>query len=154
MVVSRGLGESPCSFHFILKSAVFCIPHICHLYHLYIGGEKISHVENFQISIHGRCGESPHVEEFQIFHTTDVEKYEVLPNLEAIQISPNEMKFTLFFCCKICFVAIDAVFCKIHFVAIYALLHGEKLGQKLYRWRKITNMRYGISGLLVCEGRF
>ena len=25
---------------------------------------------------------SPHVEEFQIFHTTDVEKYEVLPNLE------------------------------------------------------------------------
>ena len=33
------------------------IPHICHLDHLYIGGEKIGHVEKFQISIHNRCGE-------------------------------------------------------------------------------------------------
>ena len=33
------------------------IPHICHLDHLYIGGEKIGHVEKFQISIHDRCGE-------------------------------------------------------------------------------------------------
>ena len=32
-------------------------PHICHLDHLYIGGEKIGHVEKFQISIHDRCGE-------------------------------------------------------------------------------------------------
>ena len=33
------------------------IPDICHLNHLYIGGEKIGHVEKFQISIHNRCGE-------------------------------------------------------------------------------------------------
>ena len=33
------------------------IPHVCHLDHLYIGGEKIGHVEKFQISIHNRCGE-------------------------------------------------------------------------------------------------
>ena len=33
------------------------IPHICHLDDLYIGGEKIGHVEKFQISIHNRCGE-------------------------------------------------------------------------------------------------
>ena len=32
-------------------------PHICHLDHLFIGGEKIGHVEKFQISIHDRCGE-------------------------------------------------------------------------------------------------
>ena len=33
------------------------IPHICHLDHLYTGGEKNGHVEKFQISIHDRCGE-------------------------------------------------------------------------------------------------
>ena len=32
-------------------------PHICHLDHLYIGGEKIGHVEKFQMSIHDECGE-------------------------------------------------------------------------------------------------
>ena len=37
--------------------ATVSIPHICHLDHLYIGGEKIGHVEKFQISIHNRCGE-------------------------------------------------------------------------------------------------
>ena len=31
-----------------------CIPDICHLYHLYIGGEKNRHVEKFQISKHAR----------------------------------------------------------------------------------------------------
>ena len=41
------------------------IPDICHGSHGYIRGEKICHVEKFQMSIHDRCGEikfSPHVE--------------------------------------------------------------------------------------------
>ena len=63
------------------------IPHICHLDHLHVGGEKICHVEKFQISIHEI---SPHEEEFQFYHTTDVEKCEILPNLEKFHISPQD----------------------------------------------------------------
>ena len=63
------------------------IPDICHLDHLHVGGEKICHVEKFQISIHEI---SPHEEEFQFFHTTDVEKCEILPNLEKFHISPQD----------------------------------------------------------------
>ena len=33
------------------------IPDICHGSHGYIRGEKICHVEKFQISMHDRCGE-------------------------------------------------------------------------------------------------
>ena len=33
------------------------IPHICHGSHGYICGEKICHVEKFQISVHDRRGE-------------------------------------------------------------------------------------------------
>ena len=43
---------------------------------------KNDHMEKFQISIH--------VEVFQIFHTTDVEKSEILPNLEEFQNSSND----------------------------------------------------------------
>ena len=57
---------------------------------------------------------------FKFLHMTDVKKSESYP----------------VFCSKICFVAIYAVFCEIRFGAIYALLRGEKLSQKLYRWRK------------------
>ena len=39
-------------------------------------------VEKFEIS--------PHVEEFQIFHTPDVEKAEILPKLEEFQISSHD----------------------------------------------------------------
>ena len=63
------------------------IPDICHLVHLHVGGEEICHVEKFQISIHGI---SPHEEEFQFFHTTDVEKCEFLPNLVKFHISPQD----------------------------------------------------------------
>ena len=63
------------------------IPHICHLDHLHVGGEKICHVKKFQISIHEI---SPHEEEFSFFHTTDVEKCDILPNLEKFHISPQD----------------------------------------------------------------
>ena len=57
---------------------------------------------------------------------TDVKKSEIYP----------------VFGCEICFVAIYAIFRVICFVAIYALLCEKKLSRKLYRWRKMTNMRY------------
>ena len=66
---------------------LYPIPDICHLGHLHVGGEEICHVEKFQISIHGI---SPHEEEFQFFHTTDVEKCEFLPNLVKFHISPQD----------------------------------------------------------------
>ena len=75
-------GRSPARDNTILS-----IPDICHLDHLHVGGEEICHVEKFQISIHGI---SPHEEEFQFFHTTDVEKCEILPNLEEFHISPQD----------------------------------------------------------------
>ena len=70
-----------------LSEGVYSIPDICHLGHLHVGGEEICHVEKFQISIHGI---SPHEEEFQFFHTTDVEKCEFLPNLVKFHISPQD----------------------------------------------------------------
>ena len=63
---------------------------------------------------------------FKCLHMTDVKKCEIYP----------------VFCCKICFVTIYAVFCKIRDVAIYALLGGEKLSPKLYGWRK--NDKYEV----------
>ena len=39
------------------KQPVSSIPDICHGSHGYIRGEKICHVEKFQISVHDRCGE-------------------------------------------------------------------------------------------------
>ena len=65
-----------------VKNCLNClsIPDICHLGHLHVGGEEICHVEKFQISIHGI---SPLEEEFQFFYTTDVEKYETLPNFKS-----------------------------------------------------------------------
>ena len=55
------------------KALPSVIPHICHLNHLYIGGEKIGHVKNFR---------------FQ--YTTDVEKSEILPDLEEFQNSTHD----------------------------------------------------------------
>ena len=49
----RVADENPLSPPLLLSS----IPHICHLDHQYIGGEKIGHVEKFQISMYDRCGE-------------------------------------------------------------------------------------------------
>ena len=62
-------------------------------------------------------------------HMTDVKKNEIYPVL----------------CCKICFVAIYAVFYEIRFGAIYKFLRGEKLSQKSARCEK----KWQISGMLL-----
>ena len=80
----KSLGLSP---KLLVGEGQEPIPDICHLDHLHVGGEEICHVEKFQISIHGI---SPHEEEFQFFHTTDVEKCEFLPNLVKFHISPQD----------------------------------------------------------------
>ena len=106
-----------------------CIPDICHLDHLHVGGEKICHVEKFQISIHEI---SPHEEEFQFYHTTDVEKFGEISHFSTGLIWGN-LKFMQFFVIK----SVLRCFCEIRFGAIYALLRGEKFCKKLGRWRKI-----------------
>ena len=79
----------------------------------------------------------PHLEEFQIFHTTDVEKSKILRNFKCLHmIYVKKMfvvksvlwRFTLF--SEICF------------VAICALLRGEKVHKKMDRWRK--NDKYEV----------
>ena len=52
------------------------------------------------------------------------------------------MSKILLFCCNIGFVAIYVLLWQICFVAIYALLCGEKIIQKLHMWRK--NDKYQV----------
>ena len=52
------------------------------------------------------------------------------------------MSKILLFCCNIGFVAIYVLLWQICFVAIYALLCGEKIIQKLRMWRK--NDKYQV----------
>ena len=95
-------------------------PHICHLDHLYIGGAKsvmwrnfrfqcMTDVEKFEIS--------PHAEEFQLFpHNRCGKMWNFAKFGGILHISTWQMwrnpKFTLFCCCKICFVTNYAVFAK------------------------------------------
>ena len=57
------------------------------------------------------------------------------------------MSKILLFCCNIGFVAIYVLLWQICFVAIYALLCGEKIIQKLRMWRK--NDKYQVCTLAV-----
>ena len=85
--------------------------------------EKFLHMRN--------VGEICHME--KVFHMRKVEKIchvEIFLHMRKISF----MRFMLF-CREICF------------VAIYTLLCGEKLNQKLCQWRKKTNIRYGLKQL-------
>ena len=76
-----------------LHVVVICIPDICHLDHLYVGGEKSVMWRNFRFQYMAdeeKSEISPHEEEFQFFHITDVEKCKILPNLEKFNISPQD----------------------------------------------------------------
>ena len=99
---------------------------------------------------------------------TDVEKFEISPHAEEFRLFPHNRcrqmwnfakfgggvlhistwqmwrnpKLTLFCCCKICFCDELCCFCEICFGAIHALLRGEKLSQKLDRWRR--NDKYEV----------
>ena len=126
---------------------VLITPHICHLDHLYIGGEKsvmwrnfrfqcMTDVEKFEIS--------PHAEEFQLFpHNRCGKMWNFAKFGGILHISTWQMwrnpKFTLFCCCKICFVTNYAVFAK---SVLARFTRGEKLSQKFDRWRK--NDKYEV----------
>ena len=56
----------------------------------------------------------------------------------------EKVKFMLF-CCKIGFVAIYALLSQISFVAILALLCGEKITKNCVCGEKMTNIKYVIS---------
>ena len=84
-------------FHFVANfqkvhrtPVTVTIPHICHLDHLYIGGEKIGHVEKFQISTHDRCGEIWNFSMWRVISDFSHNRcWEILPNLGEFHNSPH-----------------------------------------------------------------
>ena len=55
------------------------------------------------------------------------------------------------FVAKLALLPITLFFCGIYSVAIYVLLRGDKLNQKFYLWRKMTNVRYDCNLLDIWE---
>ena len=126
------------------------IPHICHLNHLYIGGEKsvmwrnfrfqcMTDVEKFEIS--------PHAEEFQLFpHNRCGKMWNFAKFGGILHISTWQMwrnpKFTLFCCCKICFVTNYAVFAKSVLARFTRFCVEKNWAKNWIGGEKMTNMRY------------
>ena len=108
---------------------------------------KICHVEKFQISMRGKCGEIWNfstcgvISNFAIWKMWRNLKFLHIWHVCDVENASTCVKFMLF-CCKIGFVAIYALLSQISFVAIYALLCGEKINNKLCVWRK--NDRYQV----------
>ena len=126
------------------------IPHIFHLYLLYIGGEKsvmwrnfrfqyMTDVEKFEIS--------PHAEEFQIFphnicgEMWNFAKFGGISHISTWQVWRNT-KFTLFCCCKICFVMNYAVFAKSVFARFTRFCVEKNWAKNWVGGEKMTNIRY------------
>ena len=87
---------------------VNAIPDICHKHETW----DICHYEKFQMSLHDKCGEMLH------FSTSGMLGYLRFPHMTDGEISN--------------FSRTQMVFCDLrYFVAIYALLGGEKLSLKL-----------------------
>ena len=112
------------------------IPHICHLNHLYIGGEKSVMWRNFR---------------FQ--YMTDVDKSEIPPHVEEFQISVHDRcgeiwSFAKFggispcFCCKICFVLFTLFFAKSVLSRFTRFCVEKSLSKNCIGGEKMTNMRY------------
>ena len=74
----------------------------------------------------------------KVLPLTYVEQYEI-----SFIINKLCVQFMVL-CCKISFIWIYAVLSQNRFVAIYALLRGENLSQKLCLWRK--NDKYQVWG--------
>ena len=100
---------------------------------------------------------------FKFLYLTDVEITEISPHVESFESSPHDicgaiwnilhyqqimctiygvLSHFILLCCKISFIWIYAVLSQNRFVAIYALLRGENLSQKLCPWRK--NDKYEV----------
>ena len=60
-------------------------------------------------------------------------------NAEKICVHLQFMVYIRILCC---FLRFTLFWCKTNFVAIYPILCGDKFSQKLYLWRKMTNISY------------
>ena len=123
------------------------IPDICHLNHQYISGEKSVMWRNFRfqyITDVGKFDISPHAEEFQIFWNNrcgemwNFAKFGGISHISTWQMWRNP-QFTLFCCCKICFVTNYAVFAK----SVLARITCFCVEKNWARWRK----KLQISGM-------
>ena len=108
---------------------------------------KICHMEKFQIYMHERCGEIWNFSTCAVI--SNYSKWQMWRNLKFLHSwhvydVENVLKcvHVMLFCWKIGFVVIYAVCREICFDAIYALLCGEKLNQRLRMWRK--NDKYEV----------
>ena len=122
------------------------IPHICHIYHIWHMWRKICHVEKFQISMHVEKSEiSLHLKNFQNFSTwpmwRNLKFLHIWHECDVENVSTN-VQYMLF-CCKISFVAINAVLSQYtHFCVEKILTKNCVCGENM------TNMRYGIETLV------
>ena len=122
-------------------------PHICRKYHKWFLWWKICHAEKFQIYMHERCGKIWNFSTCGVISNFSTwQMWRNLKFLHSWHVYDVENVFkcvhVMLFCWKIGFVVIYAVCREICFDAIYALLCGEKLNQRLRMWRK--NDKYEV----------
>ena len=132
-------------------SSTLCIPHICHKHHKRCLWRKNLSCGEILPCDRLSCGEgSPHdkMSLGKCLHIVNEEKNHVMwrnaeQNLLCGDISPHDKCANKSFCRYLCcFVAKSALLPfmlylrEINFVAIYALLCGEKFIEKLCLWRK------------------
>ena len=58
VALGRAMYNLNCVVQVLVLRIHLVIPHICHGHRDGVRGEKICHVEKFQISVHETCGES------------------------------------------------------------------------------------------------
>ena len=113
--------------------------------------EITPHEEKFQISPEhqSKILHICQVEKFlHIYHVFGVHFCFVFLHFALKQQFVSHILTSINLCCFGAFILFSLflrfmVFCReIYFVAIYALLCGEKFNQKLHMWRKMTNIRY------------
>ena len=102
--------------------------------------QYMTDVEKFEIS--------PHAEEFQLFpHNRCGKMWNFAKFGEILHISTWQMwrnpKFTLFCCCKICFVTNYAVFAKSVLARFMRFCVEKNWAKNWIGGEKMTNMRYG-----------
>ena len=119
---------------------MYLIPHICHLYHLYIGGGKSVMWRNFIFPDLEKTAVSPRVDKLKKNSTWQRSR-----NLKSLHMCVEDVskyvKFMLF-CYKISLSRFTLFCCKICFFAIHALLCGDKSKEKFHRWRR--NYKYEV----------
>ena len=102
-----------------------------------ISGEKICHMEKFQLSMHDDCGEIRNISMCGVI--SDFSTQQMWQNMKFLHIwhvfdvkMSTRMQNLCYFVIKSVFFAIYTICREICLVVIYALLRGEKIVRKLH----------------------